>query len=43
MRRMNARRFLLAAFATISLLTVATAAFAQPPAPQNPSPCDVGA
>ena len=43
MRRMNARRFLPAAFAAISLLTVATAAFAQPPAPQNPSPCDAGA
>src|SRR5580693_3719797 len=43
MRRMNARLFLLAAFATISLLAAASAAFAQPPAPQNPGPCDAGA
>ena len=43
MRRMSAPRFLLAAFAAISLLAAAPAAFAQPPAPQNPSPCDAGA
>ena len=43
MRRMHARRFLLPAFAAIWLLAAASAAFAQPPAPQNPGPCDAGA